>query len=110
HSKQAQDDREFYQAVYASQPGSSAAPTAGLHFSNAILSSLKEKQIEILEVTLHVGAGTFLPVKTEELSDHPMHRENYSVSSETAQKLNLAKKEQRRIIAVGTTSLRTLES
>lgn len=103
-------DESRYQTVYAKKEGSVAAPTAGLHFTPAILEAIKQRNIEIVEVTLHVGAGTFLPVRSENLEDHHMHFERYEVSKEVADKLNLAKKEHKQIVAVGTTSVRTLES
>lgn len=103
-------DPERYQTVYGNQPGSVAAPTAGLHFTPEILSELAAKGIESAEVILHVGMGTFKPVETERIEDHPMHSEYYEVSRETKEKINRAKAEGRRVIAVGTTSLRTLEA
>lgn len=99
-----------YQNVYAKEPGSVAAPTAGLHFSDELLEQLQERGVEFAYVTLHVGAGTFLPVKHENLADHPMHSEYGVVTEETAKQLNRAHDEGRRIIAVGTTATRTLES
>lgn len=103
-------DKDRYQNVYASPLGSAACPTAGLHFSNELLERIKEKGIEILDITLHVGLGTFKPVKEDEIENHHMHSEYYSMSKEVADRLNSAKKENRRIIAVGTTSTRTLET
>ncbi|MBR2577648.1 MAG: tRNA preQ1(34) S-adenosylmethionine ribosyltransferase-isomerase QueA [Erysipelotrichaceae bacterium] len=103
-------DNERYQNVYARPLGSAACPTAGLHFTQELLEKIKEKGVEILDVTLHVGLGTFKPVKEENVEDHNMHYESYYMSKETADRLNLAKKEGRRIIAVGTTSTRTLET
>ena len=103
-------DSERYQTVYAKETGSSAAPTAGLHFTQDLLSRLKAKGIELEWVTLHVGLGTFLPVRAENIEDHKMHEEWYTVSEETARKINEAKKAGRKILAVGTTSVRTLES
>lgn len=103
-------DKERYQTVYAKDLGSAAAPTAGLHFTPDLIESLKTKGVEIAEVTLHVGLGTFRPVKEEDITHHLMHSEHYSVSEETAQTINRAKAEGRRVIAVGTTSCRTLES
>ena len=103
-------DKERYQTVYAKVDGSAAAPTAGLHFTEEIFEKLKEKGVEVVDVTLHVGLGTFKPLKEEDVLDHQMHEEYYSMSEETAQVLNKAKAEGRRIIAVGTTSCRTLES
>ena len=103
-------DETRYQTIYAKKEGSVAAPTAGLHFTPELLDKVKAMGIEVVEVTLHVGAGTFLPVRTENLEDHHMHTESYEISKEVADKLNKAKKEGRRIIAVGTTSTRTLET
>lgn len=103
-------DADRYQTIYSQTIGSVAAPTAGLHFTNEILSLLDSKGIERTSLTLHVGLGTFLPVRCEHIEDHKMHEETYSVSIETAEKVNLAKKEGRPILAVGTTSIRTLES
>lgn len=103
-------DDERYQTVYSNIQGSVAAPTAGLHFTNNIINKLKEKGVQVAFVTLHVGAGTFMPVKTENINEHKMHTEYCSITPETAAIINKAKKEKRRIIAVGTTSLRTLES
>ncbi|NNE58568.1 MAG: tRNA preQ1(34) S-adenosylmethionine ribosyltransferase-isomerase QueA [Hellea sp.] len=103
-------DREDYQTVFAQNTGSIAAPTAGLHFTPELIESLSCAGIETAKITLHVGAGTFLPVKTENLDDHKMHSEWYTISEETAARINLAKSEMRRVIAVGTTSLRALES
>lgn len=103
-------DKERYQTVYSKEPGSAAAPTAGLHFTKQMLSDLKEYGIEIEYVTLHVGLGTFRPVKCEKIEQHHMHSEHYHISKETAEAVNSAKKAGRRIISVGTTSCRTLES
>lgn len=103
-------DEGRYQTVYAKYPGAVAAPTAGLHFTDELLERLKEKGVDIEYVTLHVGAGTFQPVRVEKLSDHHMHSEWYSMPADVAEKINRAKAEGRRVIAVGTTSLRTLES
>ncbi|HJD62597.1 MAG TPA: tRNA preQ1(34) S-adenosylmethionine ribosyltransferase-isomerase QueA [Rickettsia endosymbiont of Degeeriella rufa] len=103
-------DDERYQTVYSNIQGSVAAPTAGLHFTNDIINKLKEKGMQVAFVTLHVGAGTFMPVQTENINEHKMHTEYCSITPETAAIINKAKKEKRRIIAVGTTSLRTLES
>lgn len=103
-------DEERYQTIYSNRLGSVAAPTAGLHFTDAIFFDLHKKNVEIAFVTLHVGAGTFLPVKTEDINDHKMHYESYYIDQETADKINQAKLEGRRVIAVGTTALRTLES
>ena len=103
-------DESRYQTVYAKKEGSVAAPTAGLHFTPEILEKIKERGIEVYEVTLHVGAGTFLPVRSEEIEGHHMHTESYEIPKETADALNKAKKEGKTIVAVGTTSIRTLES
>jgi S-adenosylmethionine:tRNA ribosyltransferase-isomerase len=99
-----------YQTVFASQPGAVAAPTAGLHFTPELLNALKDKGVQIETVTLHVGYGTFQPIKVDDFKTHTMHSERYNVSAETAERLNTAKSENRRIIAVGTTSVRTLEA
>ena len=103
-------DKDRYQTVYAKVEGSSAAPTAGLHFTDELLNKLKEKGVTILDVTLHVGLGTFRPVEEENVLEHHMHEEYYIMDEKTASLLNKAKSEKRRIIAVGTTSLRTLET
>lgn len=103
-------DGERYQTVIAKNPGAVAAPTAGLHFDEQLLSSLKNKGILVEYVTLHVGAGTFSPVRSEDLSQHQMHFERFSIPSVTREAITSAKKEGQRIIAVGTTSLRALES
>ena len=105
-----ENDFERYQTIYAHVPGSIAAPTAGLHFTPALLGTLRQAGVQICNVTLHVGLGTFAPVKSEELSEHVMHEERFAVSEETATRLNTAKAEGRRVIAIGTTSLRVLES
>lgn len=99
-----------YQTVYAREEGSIAAPTAGFHFTDELLERLERKGVQILKVILHVGRGTFLPVKTENVTEHRMHAEWYELKKETAEKLNQAKSEKRRIIAVGTTTVRVLES
>ncbi|NLL56559.1 MAG: tRNA preQ1(34) S-adenosylmethionine ribosyltransferase-isomerase QueA [Clostridiales bacterium] len=104
------DDKERYQTVYAKVDGSSAAPTAGLHFTPKLLQKLKEKGVEIVEILLHVGLGTFRPVKADNILEHKMHHEYYEISETAANSINKAVKERRRIIAVGTTSVRTLES
>lgn len=104
------EDQSQYQTVYAKELGSAAAPTAGLHFTPELLDSLRAKGVDIAEVTLHVGLGTFRPVKEDEITDHKMHSEWYSVSEEVAQKIRRAKAAGRRVIAVGTTSCRTLEA
>ncbi len=103
-------DKKRYQTVYAKVDGSAAAPTAGLHFTEDLFEKIKAKGVEVLDVTLHVGLGTFKPLKEEEVTDHVMHEEYYSMTEEVAERLNLAKAEGRRIIAIGTTSCRTLES
>jgi S-adenosylmethionine:tRNA ribosyltransferase-isomerase len=103
-------DRQRYQTVYAKVPGAVAAPTAGLHFDEEILRRLDQLGIQRTFVTLHVGLGTFKPVESDSLAGHAMHSEAYSISSETAEALNRAKREGRRIVAVGTTSARVLES
>ncbi len=103
-------DPERYQTVYAKYKGSAAAPTAGLHFTPELLAEIREMGVEIAEVTLHVGLGTFRPVKVDEVKDHHMHSEFYKIDAETAEKINKAKAAGGRIIAVGTTSCRTLES
>jgi len=104
------EEKERYQTVYAKNIGSAAAPTAGLHFTKDLLKDLKEKGVEILYVTLHVGLGTFRPVSVNDITKHSMHFENFSINDETCKRLNLAKKEGRKIYAVGTTSTRVLES
>ncbi len=103
-------DRERYQTVYAKFDGSAAAPTAGLHFTDSLLSDLESKGIRRAEVTLHVGLGTFRPVKEDDLRNHIMHTEHYEVTQETADLINRTRQEGGRIISVGTTSTRTLES
>lgn len=103
-------DAERYQTVYSQVTGSSAAPTAGLHFTDEHLASLSEGGIEIVYVTLHVGLGTFLPIRAEHVEDHSMHEEFYEISEETSGALTTARREGRAICAVGTTSVRTLES
>ena len=104
------DDELRYQTVYARAPGSVAAPTAGLHFDEPLLARLRERGVELAFVTLHVGAGTFQPVRVDDLSLHRMHAERYSVPEETAAAIAAARAAGRRVVAVGTTSLRTLES
>ena len=104
------EDNSRYQTVYAKVLGSAAAPTAGFHFTNELLEKIKNKGIEILDITLHIGLGTFKPVKEHNVEDHVMHVEHYEMSQEVADKLNKAKSENRRIIAVGTTATRTLEA
>lgn len=104
------EDKERYQTVYSKEIGSAAAPTAGLHFTKELLKKIQEKGIEICFITLHVGLGTFRPVKVEDVTKHKMHSEFYIIRDDVAQKINKAKDEGRRIVAVGTTSIRTLES
>lgn len=104
------DDQARYQTVYAKENGSSAAPTAGLHFTPELLEKIRNKGVEIVEVLLHVGLGTFRPVKTDNILDHKMHSEFYCMNDESAKAINRAKAEGRRVIAVGTTSVRVLES
>ncbi len=108
----AAEDFDRYQTLYSSEVGSCAAPTAGLHFTNEILSSLNDdvRSISTAEVTLHVGLGTFIPVRTENIQDHDMHTEHFHISDDVAAKINLAVSEGKNILAVGTTSVRTLES
>lgn len=102
-------DRDRYQTIYARARGSVAAPTAGLHFTPEILERIRARGVEIAEVTLHVGLGTFQPVRTAKVEEHQLHREWYEVSPEAARGINAAKQDQRRVIAVGTTTVRTLE-
>ena len=104
------EDNEKYQTVYAKYDGSAAAPTAGLHFTEALLEKIKEKGIEIANVTLHVGIGTFRPVKVENVEEHEMHSEHYYIKKEDAEKINFAKRTGHKVISVGTTSCRVLES
>ena len=108
--KEKLEDKERYQTVYSKINGSSAAPTAGLHFTEDLLKQLKDKGVQIEYVTLHVGLGTFRPVKADKIENHTMHSEFYKIDVDTAQRLNTAKKQGKKIIAVGTTSVRTLES
>jgi S-adenosylmethionine:tRNA ribosyltransferase-isomerase len=103
-------DRNRYQTVYATQNGSVAAPTAGLHFSSDLIEKLKKRGVLFAEVTLHVGIGTFRPVKVDNISEHTMHSECVEISTSTAEAVNKAKREGRRVIAIGTTSVRALES
>lgn len=103
-------DKERYQTVYNKVSGSSAAPTAGLHFTKELLKEIQDMGVEILEVTLDVGLGTFRPCKEEDITKHDMHTEHYRLSAEVADKINRAKIENRRVIAVGTTAVRTLET
>ncbi len=108
--KEKLDDKERYQTVYSKIEGSAAAPTAGLHFTNELIEKIKQKGVEIVYLTLHVGLGTFRPVSVENVEEHLMHSEFYNVTKETADKINEIKKNGGRIIAVGTTSVRTLET
>lgn len=103
-------DKDRYNTIYCHEEGSAAAPTAGLHFTERVFESLKEKGVDTAYVTLHVGLGTFRPVKEENILDHKMHVEHYSICEETVQKIKSCKKNGGRVIAVGTTSCRTLES
>jgi S-adenosylmethionine:tRNA ribosyltransferase-isomerase len=104
------EDRDRYQTVYACAKGSVAAPTAGLHFTDALLESIRRLGVEVCTLTLHVGLGTFAPVKTQTLEGHVMHEERFHVGAETARRVNLARQEGRRVIAIGTTTVRVLES
>lgn len=108
--KEKLQDKNRYQTVYAKTDGSAAAPTAGLHFTPELLAKIKDMGVEVVEVLLHVGLGTFRPVKEEIITDHKMHSEYFEVSEQAAEVINKAKAEGRRVIAVGTTSVRTLES
>lgn len=108
--KAALKEKNKYQTVYAKHEGSAAAPTAGLHFTEELLEKIKQKGIEIANVTLHVGIGTFRPVKVENIEEHSMHSEHYYIKSEDVEKINKAKQSGNRVIAVGTTSCRVLES
>ena len=103
-------DNSRYQTVYAKKEGSSAAPTAGFHFTEELFEKIKAKGVEVLDVTLHIGLGTFRPVKVDNILEHHMHSEYFEMTQDVADKLNIAKKENRRIIAIGTTSTRTLEA
>jgi S-adenosylmethionine:tRNA ribosyltransferase-isomerase len=104
------EDREAYQTVYAAERGAIAAPTAGLHFTREILDRIEARGVEIVRITLHVGIGTFRPVKVDDVADHVMDSERYEISADAASRLNRALDDKRTIIAVGTTSVRTLES
>jgi len=108
--KEKLDDKERYQTVYSKVEGSAAAPTAGLHFTNELLEKIKQKGVKIAFLTLHVGLGTFRPVKVENVEEHKMHAEFYNIDEQNAQIINETKKEGKRVIAVGTTSCRTLET
>ena len=103
-------DKERYNTVYAEHPGSAAAPTAGLHFTPELLEEIKEKGVDIAHVTLHVGLGTFRPVKVDDVENHHMHSEFYMIDEAAAEKINRAKENGKRVICVGTTSCRTIES
>ncbi len=103
-------DRERYQTVFARNTGAVAAPTAGLHFTASVLQQLRDKGVEIVSLTLHVGIGTFLPVRVENIREHRMHAEIYDVPQQTADAVNLARRQGRRVIALGTTAARTLET
>ncbi|RLC14292.1 MAG: tRNA preQ1(34) S-adenosylmethionine ribosyltransferase-isomerase QueA, partial [Deltaproteobacteria bacterium] len=104
-----QNDRENYQTVYASKEGAVAAPTAGLHFTEKLMDNMEKKGIEFVPITLHVGYGTFVPVRVDDIRDHQIHSEYFSLSKESADKINTARRQGRRVVAVGTTSVRTLE-
>ena len=108
--KERLEDKERYQTVYAKENGSAAAPTAGLHFTEELMKQIRDKGVNIVPVTLHVGLGTFRPVSVDSLEDHKMHSEYYNVSKETADIIEATKKAGKRVIAVGTTSIRTLET
>jgi S-adenosylmethionine:tRNA ribosyltransferase-isomerase len=109
HREPDEADRRRYQTVYARAQGAIAAPTAGLHFTDGILSRIRENGITVAAVTLHVGYGTFVPVRVDDIRDHRMHEEWFSISEETARMVNQARTDGRRVVAVGTTSVRTLE-
>jgi len=104
------EDKERYQTVYARHAGAVAAPTAGLHFTPELLTTIRQRGVEVVFLTLHVGAGTFQPVRTEQIETHVMEEEEYEISEDAAQRINVAKQEGRKIVAVGTTSTRALES
>lgn len=108
--KEKLEDQSWYNTVYSKVDGSAAAPTAGLHFTPQLMQKIKDKGVEVAEVLLHVGLGTFRPVSEEIITDHKMHSEFYQIGEDAAQKINAAKQQGRRVIAVGTTSVRTLES
>lgn len=108
--KETLEDNDRYQTVYAKETGSAAAPTAGLHFTDELIREIKAKGVDVVTITLHVGLGTFRPVSVEEIEDHKMHAEYYTVSKDAADRLNRAKEEGRQIVSVGTTSTRTLET
>lgn len=102
-------DKDRYQTVYAKEPGSAAAPTAGFHFTNELFDKIKAKGINVVDLTLHVGLGTFRPMKVENVEEHKMHAEFYNINAESANNLNEARKKGKKIVAIGTTSARTLE-
>jgi S-adenosylmethionine:tRNA ribosyltransferase-isomerase len=108
--KQEDQDQNWYQTIFARKIGAAAAPTAGLHFTERVIARLKEKGVELLTVTLHVGIGTFQPVRVEEVEKHKMHKEYYEITPETSQRLIKAKEEGKKIIACGTTTVRVLET
>ncbi len=108
--KEQLSEKDRYQTVYAKEKGSAAAPTAGLHFTNELLQQIKDKGVEVIFITLHVGLGTFRPVSVDSVEEHTMHSEFYRMSQKASESLNNAKAEGRRIISVGTTSTRTLET
>ena len=103
------NDRKSYQTVYAARKGAVAAPTAGLHFTESLLEQIRQKGIEIVEITLHVGYGTFMPVKVSDIREHQIHSEYYTISADAAEIITRAKIQRRRVVAVGTTSVRTIE-
>jgi len=109
HEALGHDDRSAYQTVYASQQGAVAAPTAGLHFTEHLLNKLKSKGICVVPITLHVGYGTFSPVRVSDIRSHKMHPERFYISKRTAQQINAARGSKKRVVAVGTTCVRTLE-
>ena len=109
NGKALESDKDNYQTVYAKEEGAVAAPTAGLHFTESLMKKLLHKGVEIVNITLHVGYGTFVPVKVEDIRDHQIHSEFYSVSKDAANRINSAKDDGRRVVTVGTTSMRTLE-
>ena len=104
------EDNSRYQTVYAKQDGSAAAPTAGLHFTPQLLNSIRDMDVDVVPILLHVGLGTFRPVSSEHIEDHPMHEEFYEVTQDSADRINAARKRGHRCVCVGTTSVRTLES
>jgi S-adenosylmethionine:tRNA ribosyltransferase-isomerase len=109
-SSRMESDRERYQTVFSRVPGSVAAPTAGLHFTPALLDRIRSRQVEVCFLTLHVGLGTFAPVKSEDLDAHVMHEERYELIAATADRINIARRSGGRVVAVGTTTLRVLET